>query len=417
MFSRRHHPDQQGISPADCAQNCYSVRSWVCLCGVRQKGEIFGHAWLVGRLEPFATWSCNWNSSLLSTVLMFVSWTSRTLSRVEPSDPRTVLATGRTAGLAEEARLLWCAIVGFAAPGGCCHTLKLLTRPVKLVSACVLPTRPLIKSDLTDCPSGEFSVLIAGDLNVKHTSWNSKLIKTRGSLLLDCTNRISCFVCGVAPQPRLHTHTSIADALWYIDCLGFCSTIASDCSTLSRDHVSVLVDTVCRSYFQNLLDRLPSYEWSGLHFGLSLKTDSRGIPLDTTKCVEELTRTIKRSLRHLYPRGDPVPTLGLLYRPVYGFKYTWRSGWGVSGESWTSPWKPTLTAYRGRWPIGWTPRAGNTGAIRWNPRTVKTSRYGNRKKGWCELLLLRPLFWVPVGLTAAESEKAGALADRLRAYF
>jgi hypothetical protein len=37
------------------------------------------------------------------------------------------------------------------------------------------PSRPLIKSDVAACLSGEFPVLMAGNLNAKHVDWNSRL--------------------------------------------------------------------------------------------------------------------------------------------------------------------------------------------------------------------------------------------------
>jgi exonuclease III len=63
--------------------------------------------------------------------------------------------------------------------------LVLATRPVKLVAAHLSPTRPLIESDLSERLSGGFPVLLAGDLNAKHTDWNSRLTTARGSLLRD----------------------------------------------------------------------------------------------------------------------------------------------------------------------------------------------------------------------------------------
>jgi hypothetical protein len=54
--------------------------------------------------------------------------------------------------------------------------LVLATRPIKLASAYLSPTRPLIQSDLTECLSRGIPVLMAGDLNAKHTDWNSRLI-------------------------------------------------------------------------------------------------------------------------------------------------------------------------------------------------------------------------------------------------
>jgi hypothetical protein len=74
--------------------------------------------------------------------------------------------------------------------------LVLVTRPVKLVSAYLAPTRPLIESDLTECLSGGIPVLMAGDLNAKQKDWNSGLTRARGSLLRDYADRNSCLIYG-----------------------------------------------------------------------------------------------------------------------------------------------------------------------------------------------------------------------------
>jgi hypothetical protein len=63
--------------------------------------------------------------------------------------------------------------------------LVLASRPVKVVATYLSPTRHLIESDLTECLSGGIPVLLAGDLNAKHTDWSSRLITIRGALLLD----------------------------------------------------------------------------------------------------------------------------------------------------------------------------------------------------------------------------------------
>jgi hypothetical protein len=59
----------------------------------------------------------------------------------------------------------------------------------KIVAAYLSSTRPLIDSDLTACLSGGLPVLMAGDLNAKHTDWNTRLITARGALLRDFADR------------------------------------------------------------------------------------------------------------------------------------------------------------------------------------------------------------------------------------
>jgi hypothetical protein len=72
--------------------------------------------------------------------------------------------------------------------------LVLVARPVKLVSAYLAHTRPLIEWDLTECLSGGIPVLTAGDLKDKHKDWNSRLTTARGSLLRDYADRNSCLI-------------------------------------------------------------------------------------------------------------------------------------------------------------------------------------------------------------------------------
>jgi exonuclease III len=74
--------------------------------------------------------------------------------------------------------------------------LVLATRPVKLVSAYLAPTRLLIESDLTECLRGGIPVIMAGDLNAKHKDWNSRLTTARGSLPRDYADRNSCLIYG-----------------------------------------------------------------------------------------------------------------------------------------------------------------------------------------------------------------------------
>jgi hypothetical protein len=90
----------------------------------------------------------------------------------------------------------------------------LVTRPEKLMAAYLSPTRPLIESDLTECLSGGFHALMAGDLNAKHTDWNPRLITSRGSLLRDYANINSCLIYGLdSPTTAPYTHNATPDVL------------------------------------------------------------------------------------------------------------------------------------------------------------------------------------------------------------
>jgi hypothetical protein len=62
--------------------------------------------------------------------------------------------------------------------------VMLATNPVKILAACLSPTRPLISR--TSLPWRRSSVLMSGDLNAKHVEWNSRLITKRGRLAWLC---------------------------------------------------------------------------------------------------------------------------------------------------------------------------------------------------------------------------------------
>jgi exonuclease III len=125
--------------------------------------------------------------------------------------------------------------------------LELVTRPVKLVAAYLSPTRPLIESDLSECLSGGFPVLMAGDLNAKHTDWNSRLTTARASLLRDYANRNTCLICGPdSPTTVPYTHDATLDVLDIVVVKDFVLPVyLTVCSALRSDHLPILIDTMC----------------------------------------------------------------------------------------------------------------------------------------------------------------------------
>jgi hypothetical protein len=131
------------------------------------------------------------------------------------------------------------------------------TRPAKLVAASLSSIRPLIKSDLSECLSGGFPVLMAGDLNAKHTDWNSRLTTARCSLLRDYAIRNTCLIHGPDSQTMAPcTHNAFPLVLDIVFVKDFVLQVyLTVCSALSSDQLPVLIDTTCRSSIQNLLDR------------------------------------------------------------------------------------------------------------------------------------------------------------------
>jgi hypothetical protein len=245
-------------------------------------------------LMLFAAGSWNWNSSSVNTALIFASSTRPTSRRDGPlrfanyvfhrTDPHT--PGGGKAFLVHKD------IDHYAVPVSGLHHIEptaihllLATRPVKLVSAYLSPIRPLIESGLTECLSGGIPVLIAVDLNAKHSDWNSRLITARGSLLRDYADRNSCLIYGPdSPTMAPYMHNATPDVLDTVVAKDFVLPVyLAVCAALSSDHLPIMIDTTCRSSFHNLPDPPTSREWTGLHSRPALKTDSREIPWWSTR--------------------------------------------------------------------------------------------------------------------------------------
>jgi hypothetical protein len=77
---------------------------------------------------------------------------------------------------------------------------------VKLVSAYIAHTRPLIESDLFECLSGGIPIPMAVDLKAKHKDWNSRLTTARLSLLRDYADKLLLdLLAGLPNHGSLHT--------------------------------------------------------------------------------------------------------------------------------------------------------------------------------------------------------------------
>jgi hypothetical protein len=135
--------------------------------------------------------------------------------------------------------------------------LVLARRPVKIVATYLSPTRPLIDSDLTACLSRGLPVLMVGDLNAKHKVWNSRLFTARGALVRDYSDG-NAFLIYWPDSPttvpyQLNTNPDVLDTVIVKDFV--VPVYLTVCPALGSDHLSVLIDTTCRTSFQHLLDR------------------------------------------------------------------------------------------------------------------------------------------------------------------
>jgi hypothetical protein len=107
-------------------------------------------------------------------------------------------------------------------------------------------------------------------------------------------------------------------------------------SSLSSDHLPILIDTTCRSSFQNLLDR-PDFtrmDWAALQACLDDKLPGNPVVNDEEaieKCLEELTSAIQEataaSAPKRLPRADPRTPLPASIHDEIRLKYRLRRQW------------------------------------------------------------------------------------------
>ncbi|CAK1596835.1 unnamed protein product [Parnassius mnemosyne] len=74
--------------------------------------------------------------------------------------------------------------------------------PVIIASAYQSPQKPLLEADISALLNLGPSVVIAGDLNSKHVSWNSNLNNPNGNILCGLTERLNFDV--IAPESPTH---------------------------------------------------------------------------------------------------------------------------------------------------------------------------------------------------------------------
>ena len=121
-----------------------------------------------------------------------------------------------------------------------------------ILAAYLSPSFPLIGENLTACFGGGMLVLMAGDLNAKHMDWNSRLNTRRGKLR-DYADENSCLIFGPdSPTTNPYNPSATPDVLdiAITKNLSFPMFLTS-CSALSSEHLTVLIDTACRSSFHH----------------------------------------------------------------------------------------------------------------------------------------------------------------------
>jgi hypothetical protein len=303
--------------------------------------------------------------------------------------------------------------------------LVLATRLVKLVSAYLAPTRPMIESDLTECLSGGIPVLMAGDLNAEHKDWISRLTTARGLLLRDYADRNSCLIYGPdSPTTAPYTHNAIPDVRDIVVVKDVVLPVhLTVCTALSSDDLPILFDSSCRSSFHNLPER-PDFtrmDWAAFQACLDHRLPGNPVVVDEEaidKCLEELTSAIHEatavSAPRRRPRADPRSPLPASILDEIRLKNRLRRQWQITRD-------PALKAQNNRLQR----------SVTWQQNDWRNGQWSDALESLCSddqslwkmtRRVMRfptpsPPLQGPGGVALSDSEKTEALADSLEAQF
>jgi hypothetical protein len=221
--------------------------------------------------------------------------------------------------------------------------IMLASGPLKILAVYLSPYRPIVGSDMSACFGAGFPVLMAGDLNAKHVDLNSRLTTTRVKFLRDHASGNSCLIYGPDSPTTVPYNSSatphVIDIVITKD-LTFPVYLMA-CSALSSDHLSVLIDTTCRSSIRNMPGR-PDYrrtDW--VKFQSSLEDRLPSTPLrpnegEIDTCVEEMSSAILEALAapnpESRPRDDPRPPIPACIQDEIRPKNRLRRQWQITRD-------------------------------------------------------------------------------------
>jgi hypothetical protein len=142
--------------------------------------------------------------------------------------------------------------------------------------------------------------------------WSSRLTRDRGSLLRVYGFRNTSLIYGpdsptTAPY-RQHAIPDVLDIVFVKDVV--IPVYLTVWSALTSDHLHILIETKCRSSFQNLPDRPDFTRMDWAAFQACLDDRLPGNPVvsaeeATDECVEELTSAIQEATAASSPRRRP----------------------------------------------------------------------------------------------------------------
>ena len=187
-------------------------------------------------------------------------------------------------------------------------------------------------------------VLMAGDLNGKHADWNSRLSTRRGKLLRDYADGNCSLIFG-PDTPTNNSYNALAtpDVLDNVITKNLTSPVyLTSFSVLTSDHLPILIETTCRSFFQHPPDR-PDFrrtDWAKFqtHLEDQIPFDPElhdGMAIET--CVENFSGAVRKALAASTPkrrqRADPRPPIPAGIQEEIRVKNRLRRQWQITRES------------------------------------------------------------------------------------
>lgn len=91
--------------------------------------------------------------------------------------------------------------------------IKMKNGPIIFHSVYYPPTKEFHPNDIRNALASDYTTILAGDLNAKHTEWNSAQINHRGTQLKKLIDTLPVIIDGPAEHTHFHAPTNSADTL------------------------------------------------------------------------------------------------------------------------------------------------------------------------------------------------------------
>lgn len=183
--------------------------------------------------------------------------------------------------------------------------------PLRLIAAYIRPQAKLHPSDFDKLLDSPLPTIIAGDLNAKHTSWNSKVCNSKGRTLFahSCKND---FIVAGPREPTHHSYNLLhqPDVLDVVVYKNICHSIELQTRTrLSSDHnpVQITIGDELEQHEPSLKFNYRRTDWD--LFRNELESRVGFSPLTTTQelddAVLEITAAIIEAIELSTPKSQP----------------------------------------------------------------------------------------------------------------